>query len=178
MSKRNAASVCSAALLFAGAALAAPRDPVAARGVNEPGIWSIGADLGEPSGLTAKKWLGGSDALDFNVDFFAPGVRFSGDYLFGLAQLLRDRSTLNLDVYVGVGPMLGILNGACGWNTFQNYCGNNELYVGARVPLGIEAVFKNAPVAVGLQLAPGLAVASNGPNGVFDFVLTLRLLLR
>jgi hypothetical protein len=155
-----------------------PRQSAVNRGVDEPNLWSLGFDLGEPSGLTVKKWLGGSDALDLNVGFFAPGVRFSADYLFGLAQLMRDRSTLNLDVYVGAGPMLGVLYGACGWSGFSRYCGNGEVYVGARVPLGIEAVFKTAPVAIGFEVAPGLAFASSGPAGLVDFLLTLRLLLR
>ena len=104
------------------------------------------------------------------------GLRVGVDYLWGLAQLLSDRSALDLDFYIGAGPFVGSLRGPCGGWEWGTTC-NGDLYLGGRVPIGLEAVFKRAPVAVGLELAPGLAFSAGRSGFLLDTVLTLRVLL-
>lgn len=145
--------------------------------VSEPGRWSLGVDLGTPTGISAKRYLGGANAFDLNLGFaYAPGLRFGADYLWGLAQLLPDRSALSLDFYIGAGPFVGTLRGPCGGWQWGTAC-NGDLYVGGRVPIGLEAVFKRVPVAIGLELAPGLAFSAGQTGFLLDTVLTLRVLL-
>lgn len=145
--------------------------------VNEPGRWSLGAMLGTPTGFTAKRYLGGSDAFDINLGAaYAPGLRFGVDYLWGLAQLLSNNSALNLDFYLGAGPFVGTLQGPCGGWSWGAAC-NGDLYVGGRMPIGLEAVFKRVPFTVGLEIAPGLALSAGRTGFLLDSVLIGRVLL-
>jgi hypothetical protein len=145
--------------------------------VSEPQRWGVGFMLGEPTGLNVKRWLGGSDAFDLGFGFaLGPGVRFQADYLFGLARVPESSASVNIDVYLGVGPVVGIYSGTCGILAGDR-CGGGAVYAGGRIPLGVEAVFKRTPVAVSFELAPGIVGATGGVAGLFDVALMARLLL-
>ncbi len=161
-----------AALLLAGGARAQSMAPP-----SEPARWGVGLMLGAPTGLTVKRWLGGREAFDLGFGgAYGPGVRFWGDYIFGLARIPADTSNVSLDLYLGVGPMVGVYSGPCAF--YADYrCGGGNAYVGGRVPFGIEAVFRKTPLAVGFELAPGIAIASPGIGGTFDLAFTARFLL-
>jgi hypothetical protein len=168
---RSLAAAAFATCALAGAARAdLPR-------VAEPDRWSAGFVLGAPTGLTVKRYLGGPNAFDVGFGFaLGPGLRVWGDYLFGLAQLPSDSSSVGLDLFLGAGPMLGTFRGSCGVIA-SDRCGGGEVYAGVRIPFGVEAVFRRTPLAVGIELAPGIAVSSGGAGGTFDLALTARLLL-
>ena len=120
--------------------------------VSEPARWALGVSLGEPTGFTAKRYLGGRNAFDLNIDAaYGPGLRLGADYLWGLAQLLTDRSAADLNVYLGAGAFVGTLTGPCaGFGKWRDDC-NGDFYVGGRMPIGIEVVFKRAPFSLGLE---------------------------
>src|SRR5262245_7697593 len=80
-----------------------------ARPVSERSRWGLGFMIGQPTGLTLKHWLGGSDAFDIGVGG-GPGIRAHGDYLFGLANL-SSGGDLNVDLYVGPGAIVGVDRG-------------------------------------------------------------------
>lgn len=144
--------------------------------VYEAPRWGIGLVLGTPTGLSLKRYLG-RNAFDVYLGgVYGPGMRFGADYLWGLAQLVRAQS-VNLDFYVGLGGFVGALRGPCG--SFYNWQGtcNGDGYVGARVPIGLEFVFKSAPISLGLELAPGIAFAPDRQGFLFDGNLALRFLL-
>ena len=167
-----AASVAAGVLLCASPPARAELPTVA-----EPARWSVGFMLGAPTGLSAKRYLGGRDAVDVNAAFaFAPGLRFSADYLFGLAKLPSESANVGLNLYLGVGPVVGAYSGPCGVLS-DNRCGNGAVYAGARIPFGVEAVFRRTPLATGFELAPGLVGTSGGAAGILDLLLTVRLLL-
>ncbi len=159
-------------------ALADSASGVQTRPVNEPARWALGLTLGEPTGISAKRYLGGRNSFDLNIDAaYGPGLRIGADYLWGLAQLLSDRSSVDLDVYLGVGPFVGTLQGPCeNFGTWRHDC-NGDLYAGGRMPLGIEAVFQRVPVTLGLELAPGLAFAPGRAGFLLDASLMARVLL-
>ena len=145
----------------------------------EPARWGLGLRLGEPTGFTVKRYLGGRNAWDFNLDaVYGPGLRVGVDYLWGLAQLLVDRSSLDLNVYVGLGPFVGVLQGPCGGlDNWHRGC-DGDVYFGGRVPIGIEALFRNVPFTLGLEVAPGIAVAPGRAGFLVDASLIVRILLR
>ncbi len=146
--------------------------------VSEPARWALGVTLGEPTGFSAKRYLGGKDAFDINIDpIYGPGFRVGADYLWGLAQFLQDRSALDLNFYLGVGPFVGTLQGPCdGFGNWRYNC-NGDIYAGARMPIGLEALFKRAPFTVGLEVAPGIAFAPGRVGFIFDVSLVGRVLL-
>ena len=68
--------------------------------------WGIGLMLGEPTGLSIKRYLG-RDALHLYLGgAYGPGLRVGVDYLFGLAQL-HDGRNASVDLFVGVGGFAG-----------------------------------------------------------------------
>ncbi len=154
-----------------------PARPVRAAPVSHPAGLGIGLMLGDPTGLTLKQTLGGANAWDLGVGI-GPGVRLHADYLWGLAQLLSNTSTLSLDIYLGVGPVLGIARGWCGSSYDPgNACGGRGAFVGVRVPFGLEARLSRAPVTFGLEIAPGIWLGQNFSESLLDVFLFVRFLL-
>ena len=141
--------------------------------VDRPDRWALGMMLGDPFGLSLKRYLG-RNALDVYVAFaYGPGIRFGGDWLWNLGRIER-HAKFDLDVYAGVGPFIGTFQGPCGG--FFNRC-NGDAYIGGRVPLGVELLLKEAPLTFGLEVAPGLGIASGGPGLLVDFDFVVRILL-
>ena len=151
--------------------------PARAEPVSQPTSWGLGLMLGDPTGLTAKYWLGGANALDLGLGV-GPGVRLHADFLWGLAQVLPNTSTLTLDLYLGVGPVIGIARGWCG-RVFspRDECGDGPLFVGARVPFGLDMRLRRAPVAFGLEIAPGIWLGRSFVSGLLDVFLFVRFVL-
>lgn len=174
---RRLALVVSAFLCISTAAVASSGD-VETMPVSESPRWALGVTLGEPTGVSVKRYLGGKNAFDMNIDFvYGPGFRIGADYLWGLAQLLTDRSTADLNFYLGAGPFLGTLQGPCeGFGGWRRDC-NGDLYAGGRMPIGLEAVFKRIPITLGLEVAPGIAFAPGRAGFLFDASLVARVLL-
>jgi hypothetical protein len=135
--------------------------------------WGLGLMLGYPVGLNAKYWLGGPNAVDVAIGG-GPGFRVHGDYDWGLVQLLRNKSDLTLDLYLGVGGAVGFASGFCGYYG-DRFC-QDRFVVGARVPFGLDARLRRAPVNFGLELAPGIWVG-NYVEGLFDVFLFVRFLI-
>jgi hypothetical protein len=145
--------------------------------VSEAPRWSVGLMFGAPTALTAKRYLGGANAFDIGFGgALGPGVRVFGDYLLGLAQLPSESPNAAINVYLGAGPMLGVFSGTCAIIN-SNRCGGGDVYLGMRVPFGVEAVFRRTPLALGIEVAPGIIFYSGGGSGTLDLALTIRLLL-
>jgi len=138
--------------------------------------WGIGLILGEPTGFSVKRYLGRDAVHVYLGGAYGPGLRVGFDYLFGLARLQEGRNA-SLDLFVGLGAFAGALRGPCGGiNNWQGDC-NGDGYLGARMPLGLEVRFHNAPISIGLELAPGLAFASGRSGLLVDADLAVRILL-
>jgi hypothetical protein len=164
------------ATLLASGARSDTETSIQTQPVAEPQRWSAGVMLGDPFGLTFKRYLG-RDAFDVNLGVaYGPGLRFGGDYLWGLAQLTPGSHVLGLVLYLGAGPFIGSFQHPCG-PYFGDRCANGDVYIGGRVPFGLEAIFRQAPVAVGLEMAPAIAFAPGESGFLFDALLTARVLL-
>jgi hypothetical protein len=138
--------------------------------------WGLGLMLGEPTGFSIKRYLGRDAVHVYLGGAYGPGVRFGADYLFGVAQVLNGGNAW-LDLFVGGGAFVGALRGPCdGINNWQGTC-NGDGYLGARMPFGMELRFRNAPLSIGLEVAPGLAFATGRSGLLVDADLALRILL-
>jgi hypothetical protein len=108
------------------------------------GNLGLGAQVGEPSGLSAKYWLGSTNALDFLAGFSAYGkwVFIKGDYLWHNFNLIPVSSG-QLPLYYGMGGM-AILS--------------NRPGIGIEGVVGLEYLLPSAPLDVYLDLAPGVFI--------------------
>jgi hypothetical protein len=120
----------------------------------------LGIIVGEPTGLSAKFWLGGNTAFDAAAawSFVDEGaMHLHGDFL-SHAFSLFDVESGALPVYYGIGARVKF--------------NDNDARVGLRVPLGLAYIFEGAGADLFVEVAPILDVAPetevrvNGAAGV------------
>lgn len=125
--------------------------------------FGLGVMLGEPSGLSAKYWMGEQNAIAGGLAWSVGNsssnggyLHLHGDYLFHRNDLIKI-SNLTLPFYYGIGAGIGFAS---------------DFYFGARIPLGIEyffagrkfdAFFELVPV---VRLLPGFGIGVNGAIGL------------
>ncbi len=117
------------------------------------GPFGLGVILGEPTGITAKLFLGGvENALDLHLtwDFTDDAFAIFSDYLFHFQPWSSPSTGLDLPMYVGIGGSVAF---------------RKDVRVGARIPVGLAMHFQNAPVEIFLEIVPGLRLV---PNTTFD----------
>lgn len=148
------------------------------RAFDQPGHsgYGLGLMLGEPTGVSLKRYLPGGGGWDAYVGFaYGPGVRFGGDWLWTLGNLAHNQD-VSFDAYAGAGLLLGTFSGPCGGGFINNSC-NGDLYFGGRVPIGVEAIFRRAPVSIGLEIAPGFGIVPPSRSGLLlDLLFAIRFL--
>ena len=118
---------------------------------------SVGVMLGEPSGLSAKQWIGDNSAVDLAVawSFLAGGSFYVHvDYQQHFDDFDIDEGDLHW--FVGGGAKMAVSSSA--------------LSLGVRVPLGLFYVFEDVPIELFLEVAPGIdlfpAFLINGGGGI------------
>ncbi len=134
--------------------------------------WGLGLMLGSPLGINAKYWLGGANAFDLAIGG-GPGLRFHGDYDWGIAQVLRNKSDLTLDLYLGVGGVVGVGTGFCDY--YADRLCQDKPFAGVRVPFGLDFRLARDPLNFGLELAPGI-LFGNYVSPLLDVFLFVRYL--
>ena len=129
-----------------------------------PGLIGLGIMGGEPSGFSAKLWLGNNVALDGALGYAylwnGKGVHMNADLLIHTGSLLPSLVGF-LPLYAGAGVRVRLANGV-----------DNPREVGLRVPFGAEYVLPIVPLGFFFELAPildftpGIAFSSNAALGV------------
>jgi hypothetical protein len=129
-----------------------------------PGLIGLGVMGGEPSGFSAKLWLGSHVALDGGIGYAylwnKAGVHLHGDLLLHTGSLLPSLVGF-LPLYAGAGVRVRLANGV-----------ENPREVGLRVPFGAEYVLPIVPLGIFFELAPildfapGIAFNGNAALGV------------
>ena len=127
-----------------------------------PGLLGLGVMVGEPTGFSAKLWLGNHVALDaalaYSYLWHGSGVNLHGDLLFHTGSLVPGIVGF-LPLYAGVGARVRLANGV-----------DNPMLAGLRIPFGAEYVLPIIPIGVFLEVAPILDFASgisfNGNSSV------------
>jgi hypothetical protein len=132
--------------------------------------FGLGFVLGDPTGLSAKYWVGPTNALDFGLGFWGYGVdrrcwnnggpcegysagSFNMDYLWQ-SNIVRGQA--QLDWHIGAG-------GRAAW---WGGCNGDCFGLKARMPLGLDLMFANPGfLEIFFEIAPSLWVV---PGVVFD----------
>lgn len=121
--------------------------------------FGLGVIVGEPTGISAKKWLNQETALDFAAAWSFEGENsFSlhADYLFHNFWVFKVEER-RLPVYIGVGGRL-------------KFRDRKDDKLGARFPLGINYHLRNLPVDFFLEVVPILELIPST-----DFVLNAAI---
>lgn len=139
MHSRNGVVFAATLLLAAGAATPAFAD--------EPGKFGIGIIVGDPSGVSGKHNLGPM-AIDWAVGF---GL-IEGEGLHGHVDWLWNHDIASLDraevaLHFGVGPKVALFD--------------DNTWIGARGPVGVNFNFSNVPLDVFVEIAAGLWIVED-----------------
>lgn len=124
---------------------------VQAEAQNDSGF-GIGVILGEPTGISGKMWmsqttaLAGAAAWSFSGD---AAVHLHLDYIFHSFDVIKvDKG--RLPIYYGIGGRIKLAD---------------ESKFGIRIPVGLDYLFKDAPLDLFLEVVPMLELA---PDTEFD----------
>jgi hypothetical protein len=138
--------------------------------------FGLGFVLGDPTGLSAKYWIGPTNALDFGLGFWGYGFdrhcengrpcngynagTFNMDYLWQ-SNIVRGQA--QLDWHIGAGGRISWYGG----------CNGSCLDLKARMPLGLDLMFANPAfleiffeIAPSLYVVPGVIFGIEGGLGV------------
>jgi hypothetical protein len=105
------------------------------------GQFGVGLVFIDPSGLSAKAWLGGSTALAGGLGWSAEESHYlhlHADFLFTTVRLATDKN-VNLDFYLGAGGKIIFRDHESAW---------------LRVPMGIDFRLKRSPFNFFFELVP------------------------
>ncbi|MDZ4693779.1 MAG: hypothetical protein SGI86_01435 [Deltaproteobacteria bacterium] len=124
--------------------------------------FGLGLALGSPSGIVGKVFAGPTEALDFGLGFRNYGYRCNHRHGCGNEQLsvhadylwqnnLLMEGNVVLDWHIGVGGRV--------WFYDYNDNNDNDLAVAARMPIGIDLMFRRPSfLEVFLEIGPSLWV--------------------
>lgn len=135
--------LCFSAVLFCTPALNAQ---------TSSGDLGIGFILGEPTGLSAKMWTGGNNALDAGLSWSFgsnSALHFHADYLIHRFDLIHVDSG-RLPFYYGIGGRVRLQ---------ENALGESRNRIGVRIPVGLSYDFPNDPLEVFFEIVPVLDLA-------------------
>ncbi len=115
----------------------------------------LGLIIGEPTGISYRAWLGGSNAMDFAVGWSFntkenDNFDIHGAYLFGKKTDIRIEG-YRLPFYFGPGGRIKL--------------GEKDIVVGFKFPFGLYYKFRSVPFSMFFELAPGLNIT---PSTDFD----------
>jgi len=120
--------------------------------------FGIGIIIGEPTGLSIKKWLGNDRAIDAGIAWSFSGndsLHLHADYLFHRFDVFSLRAgNGQLPIYYGLGARVKLKD-----NNNDKNNNDNDVRVGIRVPLGISYLFANAPFDIFAEIVPVLDIA-------------------
>ncbi len=105
--------------------------------------FGIGIILGEPTGLSIKTWTGSKTAIDAAAAWSFQGegaLHLHADMLVHNFKLFHSRNG-QIPLYIGLGAKVVL---------------QSDLLLGARVPIGLDYLFPNAPFDFFAEVVPTL----------------------
>lgn len=129
--------------------------------------YGIGVMVGEPTGLSLKKWVSEDQAIDAGIGWsFSEyhAFHFHMDYLFHHFDLLKDEGRRDkLPLYIGIGGRIKLKDHDHHNDRHNDH--HDETTFGVRVPLGITYLFADVPVDIFAEIVPTIDFA---PDTDFD----------
>ncbi len=125
--------------ILVGMVVAAP----AAKADHDTGPFGLGIIIGEPTGVSAKLFLSGSNAIDAAVAWSLSGnnnLQIQADYLYHRYELIKV-SKGQLPVFFGIGGRFALRD-------------NADDILGIRIPVGIAYEFANHPFDLFGEIVP------------------------
>jgi len=117
--------------------------------------FGLGVILGEPTGISVKKWISHDNAIDAAAAWsFSENDSFQihADYLIHNFDVLKSAVPEGrLPVYFGIGGRIKLQN-----NDNLNRRNDHDALLGVRIPFGISYLFAKAPVDVFAEIVPVL----------------------
>jgi len=102
--------------------------------------FGLGIILGEPTGLSAKLWTGGTNAFDFGAAWSFEGsghLLLQTDYVWHSS--LTKTSSGGLALYYGIGGRIVF---------------SDDPDIGVRIPVGLDYIFSSAPIDIFVEVVP------------------------
>jgi hypothetical protein len=130
-----------------GAALAATTFAVApAVAQDEKGAFGLGLIIGEPTGVSAKLYLGDDTAIDAAIGgaVIGRGVQVHADFLWH-PWIIASEASFVMPLYLGIGGRL--------LDHDRGRGEEDDLHLGVRFPVGFLFDFKNIPIDVFIEVA-------------------------
>jgi hypothetical protein len=125
----------------------------------------VGIMIGEPTGITIKSWTGGNNAFDLGAAWSLgryEAFYLHGNYLWHNYEIFNEVDSGSLPLYYGIGGRI----------VFDD----NDARLGARVPVGVNYLFEDAPIGIYIEAAPILDIAPSTDFNV-DGTLGVRFYL-
>jgi hypothetical protein len=126
------------------------------------GELGVGFMIGQPIGVTAKKWLKSTQAIDAGAGRTIgrdPHFNLHSDYLWHKTDALYFQDDTPLDFYFGAGARLGF---------------DDEIELGARLPVGLAHFFNDRGAEAFCEIAPVMVLLPD-TNLEGDVLLGLRI---
>lgn len=129
--------------------------------------WGLGVIIGEPTGLSAKKWITDRSAVDFAaawsfVDFDAFQLHL--DYLWHNYDLIKTRELHGqMAVFYGIGGRIKLKGGNEGRGVDDE---DEDTRLGVRVPFGLSYALKESPLELFVEVVPFVDVVPEAEPGL------------
>lgn len=124
--------------------------------IGSPRSFGLGIQLGSPSGITGKYYLGDrQNAISFAIGShyngrFYNGLWLTGSYDFHITDLV-DEAEFVMPLRVGIGGFLA--TGSYGFGSYYD-----DVFIGARAPIGLDFDLNAAPVQIYVEVAFNLVL--------------------
>lgn len=142
-------------------ALAAVSTPAWAERYTSPSRFGIGLELGAPSGLSGKYFLGGMVAVQGGVGV-VESWGYDGFHVHAEAVwhpvLLKRAPAVDIPLYAGIGGRFlqhdhGSYRDRCFNGRFYEDCRGADSHLGLRAPIGVAFLLRNTPMDFFVELA-------------------------
>src|SRR5688500_13314297 len=133
--------------------------PAVADRLNSESRFGIGLELGAPTGLNGKYFLGGSVAIQGGIGVmrdnwyyrYHDGLHIQGEVVWHPVVLHKGRD-VTIPLHLGVGARMLDLEGWC-WDGRDHYRCDNDTHIGLRAPFGVSFLLNKVPMDIFVELA-------------------------